>query len=778
MPCDGVHPSDGGGLGRSSSPWTRWLWVGVILAGFLAQCLMAAATKSAVADELAAHLPSGILYWKTGRFAGGLDNPPLGQLLATVGPILTGSAAYPLRQDPAALLPARIPEILFGLGIVVMVGVMARRWAGAAAGAAALLAAACCPDLIAHSSVATLDVSSTFFFFLACSLAAKAADQPSAKRIAAVGVVLATGLLFKFTVVYACVALPVALLAADLPARRRIRLAVGLVLVTGFALAVLSRLAYLGRPSLDPWQTIRMRLGDTSAAWKSVAAFLVHALSWVFPSGLMEGMLGKLAHGSVDQRAAYLLGEWRDSTFDWYYPVALLVKIPIPILMLGTLGCVLMVRGPLRRQLLFGLVPPLVLLVGMIFLHPVNIGVRHVLPLYPVGLVLAGVGAARLLRGGIAGRALTFGLGAWLVASAVRATPDQLAYFNELAGGSEGGDAVLLDSNLDWGQDELALAHFASTNSAVVNPKRPCAGLVAANVGSLHGLGHDWSARLRWLLRLPHHQSIGRSIRIYQVDEAQMRAAVGVDPLGPIDLALWLTETGKPKATLDLLAGPRPSGAVGLAWTHAKIEALLATGQIEDAAALIPAAADPALMGLVEHRRLDGRGVPWNEQPVEIRRATFKALIDREAWSDVEALARQLLAEQPPAGQPTPHPAPDPDAWLALVRARLRQLQPSEDPLRAPPAIVFGLPPMPDRVFELLSRRPSDLSLEDRLDRCTLLVKLDARSIALSELGASLFEFPHEQRLAWAFGVLVYARKGDLGSFAWPDVKWPPQRVQ
>ncbi len=774
MASDDVDLRGDGGVRRADFSLPKpayWLFVGVVLAGFLVQGLMAAVTKSAAADELAAHLPSGILYWKTGRFAGGLDNPPLGQLLAAAGPMLTGTATHPLRQDPAALLPARIPGILFGIGIVVLVGVMATRWAGPTAGAAAFLAAACCPDLVAHSAVATLDIPSTFLFFLACSLAAKASEKPTRLRVASVGIVLAIGVLFKFTVIYACLVLPAGMLAANLPWRSRVRAASGLLLATGAALVVFSHLAYLGRPAVDPWNAIRIRLGDSSGAWQGIGSFLVHAASWLFPPGLIEGLLGKLAHGAVDRRASYLLGEWRDSTFAWYYPVALLVKLPIPILIAGVLGCVLAGRSPQRRQLLlFGLLPASALFLGMTVIHSVNIGVRHVLALYPFGLVLAGLGAARLIRAGVAGRLLVAGLGGWLVLSAVRITPDHLAYFNELAGGPEGGDAVLLDSNVDWGQDELALARFSSRNSIVVNPRRPCAGLVAANLSSLHVLDSNWSARLRWLLRLPHRQSIGHSIRIYWVDEAQMRAAAGADPLGPIDLALWLVETGKPAAALEVLSGSAPQGALGLAWTHAKMEALLALGRIDDAAALIPAAADRALIGLVEHRQLDARAVPWYDRPLATRRAAFKALIDREAWTDVEALARRVLAQQPPAGEPTP----DVDAWLALIRGRLRNLAPSVDPLRAPPDIVSGLPPMRDRSFDLLAHRPSDLSLNDRLDRCSLLVKLGGRAVALSELGASLAEFPQEERLAWKFGTLVFARKSELGSFDWPDVRWPP----
>ena len=250
----------------------------------------------------------------------------------------------------------------------------------------------------------------------------------------------------------------------------------------------------------------------------------------------------------------------------------------------------------------------------MTFVHRTNTGVRHVLPALPALLLLAGMGASALVRYGRLGRVLLGVLVPWLVAGVVRITPDQLAYFNELAGGPDGGDAVLLDSNLDWGQDEGALTRFAASHFVVINPRRPVQGLVAASVQALHDLNTDWSAPLRWLRRLPVESSIGHTIRIYRVDEGAMRAAAGADPVGPVDLAAWLTATGRPGAALEVLAGPPPSGAVGLAWSQARVEAFLALGSVDDAAALASTAGDHDLVTYIEQLRLESRGVPWSQR--------------------------------------------------------------------------------------------------------------------------------------------------------------------
>jgi hypothetical protein len=88
-----------------------------------------------------------------------------------------------------------------------------------------------------------------------------------------------------------------------------------------------------------------------------------------------------------------------------------------------------------------------------------NIGLRHVLPIYPMLFVGAGWSAAAAVRRwGWPAAATAAGLGLWLIITTAAAYPDYIAFFNRAAGGERGGLHLLADSNLDWGQDLKLLA--------------------------------------------------------------------------------------------------------------------------------------------------------------------------------------------------------------------------------------------------------------------------------------------------------------------------------
>ncbi len=146
-----------------------------------------------------------------------------------------------------------------------------------------------------------------------------------------------------------------------------------------------------------------------------------------------------------------LLGVW------WYFPFALLAKTPLSVLIFFAAGVVYSLKEGRKSHI--WVYAPLILYFTFALNSKLQIGVRHILPALPFCLVLAGAGAAALLDRKYPRWAAAFLLAA-LVFSAAKVNPHYLAYFNEAAGGAENGFKLLVDSNLDWGQDLKALGAY------------------------------------------------------------------------------------------------------------------------------------------------------------------------------------------------------------------------------------------------------------------------------------------------------------------------------
>lgn len=92
-----------------------------------------------------------------------------------------------------------------------------------------------------------------------------------------------------------------------------------------------------------------------------------------------------------------------------------------------------------------------------------NIGVRHLLPVFPFMYILATFGLYQAItiikakRVAIIFCAFLFG---WYLFSSLSTFPYYLSYYNELAGGTAKGYKIAVDSNYDWGQDFYHLLAF------------------------------------------------------------------------------------------------------------------------------------------------------------------------------------------------------------------------------------------------------------------------------------------------------------------------------
>jgi hypothetical protein len=264
---------------------------------------------------------------------------------------------------------------------------------------------------------------------------------------------------------------------------------------------------------------------------------------------------------------AYLFGEHSRTGWRHYYLAALAVKTPLPLLALALAGFLLWPpaagapREPAPRggaagkagaaggagatgatgaaalrpvDALLPMVPILVYLAAFTLSGNLkNIGLRYILPIYPFLCLMAAV-AARALWSRTWARRAVIAVVVWQVLIAVWIYPDYLTFFNVTVGGPSRGAEVLLDSNLDWGQDLKGLGRYIKDHRIeqiyVDYFGRACrryygvtstpdfeGGYIAVSATSLKGVYADDKERYRFLWDREPVARIGGSIFVYDV---------------------------------------------------------------------------------------------------------------------------------------------------------------------------------------------------------------------------------------------------------------------
>jgi hypothetical protein len=167
----------------------------------------------------------------------------------------------------------------------------------------------------------------------------------------------------------------------------------------------------------------------------------------------------------------------------------------------------------------------------------------------------------------------------WNAAASFSIHPHYLAYFNELAGGPEGGAKWLIDSNLDWGQDAERVREVYAAHSPVpvlIDPGGPVSGRIAVSLSHLVGLDPGDAARHAWLRdNFTPIATIGHSWEVFDVAERDLRRCCSQLPLAlgaaelDGDLALMGEPFGGGDGVAVLAADKLNDGMLGARWADA-----------------------------------------------------------------------------------------------------------------------------------------------------------------------------------------------------------------
>ncbi len=467
----------------------------LLLACLFAQTMGHAQSASITFDE-GPHLAIGYATLRTGdlRLQPVDIHPPLANVMAAAPLLLQADLPDPRSiggWDIASLsatsdavvwqyphprrlaMASRFPIIL----MTILLGAIVFRWAsdlfGPRAGLVALCLYAFDPNVIAHGSLVTTDMAVMLWGTAALFLTARYLRNPRRRYSAGVGIVLGLAMASKVSAI------------SLLPP-------VGLLFLIG--------------PRSRPWK----RRILTVAGCMALAALVLWAGYGFefrtipgFPLPLpaathLEIYLSLQEHYQLGH-PSFLMGQNSAHGWWYYFPIAFVLKTPLPTLLLMIAAAAVYLKSllsnwpsALRHPSSFIcrwgplLLYPLIYAASSL-LSSVNIGYRHMLPLLPFLFILISRIASDKSRNTKhetrntphVSRIACFVLLACYVVGTLRVFPHYLPYFNLLAGGPAGGYRYLVDSNLDWGQNMWQLRDWMRENGvdtvsyAHFSPDRP-----------------------------------------------------------------------------------------------------------------------------------------------------------------------------------------------------------------------------------------------------------------------------------------------------------------
>lgn len=493
-------PADGRPLALSRPRMALVIFLFILLFGTLT---VASSLRQSPTFDEPIHLLGGYSYLKWHDYRINPEHPPLVKLWAAL-PLLAldikdprpygpywelilktapGGPFYPLTQEmffarndaESLFFPAKLQMIVLSIVLGLFIGIWSYQLYGEKAAIIALFLYGLDPNILAHSPIIHSDLPFALFFFLSSYFFWRAWHRFSWVDgvLAVISLALASITKHSFVAIFLVWAVLGLIDLSGIAAasnsagtashsNRRQKLVRLTGLFAGAAVAsycviwAVYGFRFNAVPEAgQPLFMIRI-VPPHSALLETLRAFILERR--LFPEALVAGYSYNF---NIWDHPAYLLGRISQDGFWSYFPIAFAVKTPAPTLLLLVTVTIMRLRKRARLTCNYWLALPALIYFGLAVFSRFNIGIRHLLPVYPFLFVLLGGGAAALWRDGTRPmRAGLLVLGLWYVATPLAIYPNYLSYFNEFVGGPKNGHKILLDSNLDWGQDLKTLKRW------------------------------------------------------------------------------------------------------------------------------------------------------------------------------------------------------------------------------------------------------------------------------------------------------------------------------
>ena len=475
------------------------LLTAMLLAFFVVSLVLLSRKGLFIDDSM--HMPAGYSYLLTHDYRLNQEHPPLIKLLSGLGlwelhlyfPFESPGwqqAATPgdpedgmvrieeaffesnAKQFERIAFYGRLPVLVIPLLLLLAAWWFTRQLFGPVPALISVFLLATEPNIAGNAIVVQNDVAAALALLLFVIAVKKFVTDARVIGALALGGALGLGLVTKYSLVVLVPVSCVIVIACVMWRLIRKRSSVGAVVLSSFVVFVTAYLILIAcyafhidridaneSSEIASWFYLS---GQTAEAFKRLLIWLPPLLPRYFVSGI-----DMVVQDSRDGRPAFLLGQISDTGWWYYFPVAFALKTTIPFLLASIGGFVWAVYQVLRRKcyaILYVMLPGVFYLALTMTSH-LNIGVRHLLPMFPFAAIAGAGFISAVIECGLK-RSRGLGLAVAAVALvpclviAVSAFPNYLTYFSPLAGGAARGWQMLSDSNVETGQEVKPLARY------------------------------------------------------------------------------------------------------------------------------------------------------------------------------------------------------------------------------------------------------------------------------------------------------------------------------
>jgi hypothetical protein len=470
--------------------WVK-LTVALLLLIMATQVALSTRQQSPSWDE-GDHIFSGYMNWKTGEYDLNPEHPPLVKLIAPlprrhrslkVAPrqgrnfkdeAYFGGRELLFRNSPqygglytsdTLLFRVHMAALIFGLTLGFLLFLATSEMFGPIAALIALVLFVFDPSILAHAPYVATDTGAACGFFASVYTLYRFIKRPTAVRALVCGLAVGLALCTKHSTV---LLLPLFLLLVigellgqwlahrTFPKRELLTILTGLAAISAVALFVLWGI-YSFRFPMHPIGMVNgLKMPPLSAKLATVSPLLARAITFfanhhLLPESYLYGLADVQQVGLATP--TYILGKVHEHGVWYYFPALLSLKFTVGFLGLLALAIYALITSPFHRQReVFFLAIPAIFYLSVAIVEGLNIGVRHILPIFPFTFALTGAGAAWLLQRRSAWAYPIVLLLALHITDSIRCFPNYIPYANTLWGGPSKTNLYFTDSATDWAQ--------------------------------------------------------------------------------------------------------------------------------------------------------------------------------------------------------------------------------------------------------------------------------------------------------------------------------------